>query len=111
MRALRLLVLVAMAVWLSSCAATEPQLSGALRGDADTREILRVARAKLQTLAPGAYIFRMHFPIGDSVSVYYRTGSSGPARHLVIRKLNGRWTVTDAASKIDYDLPEESVIL
>jgi len=99
---------------LTASAATRPHVTGiSWFGQAALNEILAISRTKLQTVAPAAYIFRVHIDAdqkGYFAAAYYRTGNSGAARHLLLREVRGHWRVTEAPAKIDYETPDEAII-
>jgi hypothetical protein len=98
---------------LTSCVIAPPKVTGLLgMSQEEFDQITSVARVKLNAIAPGAHIFRVHDGTdsqGPFTFVYYCVGQ-GPARHLVLRRIHGHWRVTEAPETIDTEFPEETII-
>ena len=78
---------------------------------ADTEKAVAVAREDLARSVPAYHIFRVWIQSADEVRPYYRSGD-GPARHLVVKRIRGKWRVTARPQSIDsIDRDRDDIII
>jgi hypothetical protein len=106
--ALRPMFLLLAILALPSCVSLPPEVYGATYhvSPAERDRALAVARNYLTRNVPGYHVFRLWIESDDEVHVYYRVSGS-PARHIILRRTNGKWHVTNEQVRKAY--PQEEV--